>query len=155
EGVLRGMERVPNTRLRVVESGLPSFPGAHAVTSYNGDRITFNVRAEPAVYRAALSHDTGINWSTTGTPMGAAVHEYGHVIANSHDLNDDANSLLWDYVAARPDIASTSEAVEHEVSEYATTNSHELAAEAFSDVVVNGDQASELSHTIHDHLVSA
>jgi hypothetical protein len=144
EGLARGMEAIPNSSLRTVRMGdVPN--EAYAMTSMTGSEITFSHDAQKYgadSYRQDLKFDGQSGDKVTGSPAGVAAHEYGHSVANTHNLNDLGHAVQY------PDLA---ERVSKEISHYAATNSHEMVAEGFADIVMNGmppDDTSSTSRTI-------
>lgn len=116
-----------------------------------------------------------------GDVQGLALHEFGHVMHEHYDTSYKASKLADDYadkhvpaptpepgkrkfgVGPRQPGELTEEQIrEHrdekrifllnEVSFYSQYNSHEFAAEAFTDVMSNGEHASPLSHQVMDLL---
>jgi len=117
-----------------------------------------------------------------GDVKGLALHEFGHVMHEGYGTAGEASDTAWKWaeaktLAAHPPAptpprrpwwrlgrAGTPEAstgpshddvritLMRELSFYAVTNRHELAAEAFADVMVNGDQASDISRQIMGQL---
>lgn len=105
------------------------------------------------------------------SPMSVAIHEFGHILdidTLNERIKDDMDALIErrrvelsrEIMANRADLGletwdlSASEVIEREVSGYAKTNRKELAAEAFTDVMLNGDKASVLSRGIFDLLAA-
>jgi hypothetical protein len=142
EGVLRGLERYPDAPLeRVYQGGnvTAETRGWMAATDTNTGTITFTDHAQrggPDIYRDTVAEFQASGHSTIGTPMGIAMHEFGHVVA--------AHGHATGQVAARTTrlarAAGQSEAdyLSQHVSSYATEDYHEAAAEAFADVMHNG-----------------
>jgi hypothetical protein len=96
-------------------------------------------------------------WSPegTGTPTGTALHEFGHAVAFASDdgmVLARAELLLRRRATEQNTYAS---AAARQVSGYAATDQHELLAEAFADVMVNGDGASVLSKELFAQLEAA
>lgn len=105
EGILRGLERSPTTRLTSVTTYGPGagrasrahehddgFANAHNAKGDTGrtTEMAFNIRwmSDPAAFRAALAKDgekdNGARGKAYGDagPMGNAIHEFGHVAAS-------------------------------------------------------------------------
>lgn len=166
EGILRGLERFPDAKLDTVTVGrirLDSTEYAHA----QGSVITFSDRwcaaDRRSEYLAKLRSDVadwetpgGHGWHPRGCGNAVAIgaHEFGHVL----DLNTlgaairtDLHQLLADRAAASGlgHARGVVTAISEDVSEYALRNDNELVAEAFSDVIVNGGNASQLSRDIY------
>lgn len=152
EGILRGLERYPDAPLERVHQGghrAAEIFGADAVTSGDGKTITFTDRAQAdgaQAYRDKLAEFKASGHSTTGSPMGVALHEFGHSVTVRGDAADAV-------VATTMRLSSSAKQMEHEyvgerVSSYATESAHETAAEAFADVMVNGSSASSASGEI-------
>src|SRR5262249_14360030 len=156
EGILQGMERVPETELRLVQTG-PRRGGVFADKHINGEVITFNSELESEPARVAMGLSERNHFLITGTPTGVAVHEYGHTVGSSHDLHYEAaievadfRNELWH---AGEDRFDTTELISQRITSYAATDEWELTAEAFADVVLHGDQASVLSRRIYNRMI--
>ncbi|HEX3307208.1 MAG TPA: ADP-ribosyltransferase, partial [Streptosporangiaceae bacterium] len=165
EGLLRGLERFPDANLdRIVSSRLPQVAGeAEEYAHATGSRIAFNhtwtsVESRQR-YLDSLAADTAkweqgrIGWHPRGTasPTAQAVHEFGHVL-DLGTLAGRAESRVLSAVrgrAAKLGLADD-ELIAREISAYATSDARELVAEAFADVVMNGERASVLSREIYD-----
>jgi len=117
-----------------------------------------------------------------GDVRGLALHEFGHVMHEGFGTASAASESAWKWAKQkatadqpapapaprkpwwRRDKGDSTEAspgpsgddqkvvLMRELSFYAATNRHELSAEAFADVMVNGDGASEVSHQIMGQL---
>lgn len=159
EGVLRGLERFPDAKLRRVNTH--PMTGTSAYAQAGNEVITFNSKwagvADRQGYLDSLANDVKANWHPKGTdtPVANALHEFGHII----DLDTIAGSAHLEIQGLVLDAAelagkTASEVIEAQVSRYALTNTLELAAEAFSDVMMNGPRASKLSREIFDVLVA-
>lgn len=179
EGLLRGLERFPDAKLTNVSAARlaqDSTEYAHAV----GGRVGFNYHwASPAgrkKYLTAVRSDVDSRWHPTGTdsPVAIALHEFGHILdiaTVGKAIRQDLDSLLTRRAALRDaDLAARKAAgeladpddfvagtgveglINREISRYATKNREELVAEAFADVMVNGEGASLLSREIFDLL---
>ena len=163
EGILQGVERFPNSRLSTVDTYGPggarrTHPGdpdlesiavtTHGRYSLNDDTISFNTMyaGAPKSYRETLATNGKAGHLAVPTPTGGALHEIGHVVGGP-DLAG-YNSAMAAKTAAKTAGRSTSQHVSNQISHYATENQDELTAEAFSDFMVNGGQASSLSQTI-------
>lgn len=111
------------------------------------------------IFRASAFHPRG-----TGNPIAVALHEFGHVLdiqTTAKAIRPDLERLLKRRTAAaqrvgRPapetPIIDQEDLIFREISGYATKNYEELVAEAFSDVMINGNAASTLSRDIFDIL---
>lgn len=168
EGLLRGLERFPKADLRFVESAALE-SSAYAETE--GPVIRFNTgwTSDRRRYLNTLDKDVGsgtYGWHPGGTnsPVAVAIHEFGHILdintlGGSAQLeirslvNEAVRHTTHARVGADPVIARELH-ISFEVSRYAATDGWELAAEAFADVMMNGERASKLSHDIYDVLVS-
>lgn len=156
EGILRGLERYPNTPLERVQQGGNAYAEgeeAWAATSPSGRVITFTDDAQrygADSYRQDLKDSKSERYLATGTPMGVALHEFGHAAANSYGLNGWANGRAGDYAEIEMGMRNTQvgEAAGKAISRRAAENNHELSAEAFADVMVNGAKASGMSRDI-------
>lgn len=173
EGVLRGLERFPDVPLeRVV-----AFGTGNEYASATSRAIRFNqVWTSPAdrkKYLDALAQDAASGWHPAGSrsPIGIALHEFGHVLDAGKGIHPDLDGLLARAATARDvelaarraagelidaaDVAAGSGVdglISREVSRYATKNREELVAEAFADVMTNGEAASQLSRDIFSLL---
>lgn len=128
--------------------------------------------ADPDGYRASLAKDMENNGSIGGGPIGVGVHEFGHVASHQarHEYEKDLTGgygtrrefakldVEWEaHDHAHRQAGKTERErydkyrshVEREISFYASWERGELTAEAFADVVLNGDKASQLSHDIY------
>jgi hypothetical protein len=93
-----------------------------------------------------------------GTAVDVGVHEFGHVVAHSGMADHRAGELAHDFAHAHiehdedPNVRRSRRRMflGNEVSLYAVENDNELSAEAFADVMLHGDEASELSRHIYD-----
>jgi len=100
----------------------------------------------------------------TGNPIGVALHEFGHVLdiaTVQKAIRGDLDKLLKARTAQatrrpRPagetPIAGPDDLIQREISAYAASDHEELVAEAFVDVMMNGQRASLLSREIFDLL---
>jgi len=98
-----------------------------------------------------------------GTPEGVALHEMGHIIdiattsSRSRPLREHVLTLATareqrkQTIPGAP-IKDRGDMVLRSISGYAMKDHHELAAEAFADVMINGKTASKLSHAIFNAL---
>jgi hypothetical protein len=154
EGILRGLERFPTTGLKAVRHGTD--PEAEqrevfAVTSRDGGTITFTANAQKygaAGYRAELKQaraEHAIS-AATATPIGVALHEFGHSVANSHGANDPA--LNAGYRHAEGKKAGVSTTIQTDLGRYATSADREMVAEGFAQSMVKGDKASGTAKAI-------
>jgi hypothetical protein len=161
EGVLRGLERFPKAPLRAVQTHGPggAVPAsddgfrldAHATTkggrySVPDDVISFSTQSagRPSAYGAQLKAAKIVGYSLSDTPMAVALHEFGHVFAHYGDGEMPAFVKLKELGYRR---------VKESVSRYAAGDHVEFAAEAFADVMVNGDAADEVSRDLFDEMV--
>lgn len=173
EGVLRGLERFPDVPLeRVV-----AFGTGNEYASATSRAIRFNQQwtspASRKKYLDALAQDAASGWHPAGSrsPIGIALHEFGHVLDAGKGIYPDLDVLLARAATARDvelaarraagelidaaDVAAGSGVdglISREVSRYATKNREELVAEAFADVMTNGEAASQLSRDIFSLL---
>lgn len=150
EGVLRGFERYPTTRLAAVRvEKLRSGVTAKVETRREGVVMLFGAEdsADARRYRDYARMEKKYKMKATGSPMGTALHEFGHVVANQYQ----ANSQMRRAAVRNTDYLGQSDVSTHvrsELSAYATENEYELAAEAFADAMVNGEKASMLTHWV-------
>jgi len=154
EGVLRGLERFPKTKLTRVSTfgrggaeDIGQHGDAYAVTTATHGRelgsseIHFNAgwASQPDTYRAYLAGTHSQGWGVSADPQGVALHEFGHAVDFFTEGQASGAAGL------RMRNSGGSSAAASSVSHYAATNGGELTAEAFADVMLNGDGASELS----------
>lgn len=149
EGILRVVERYPEIPLEQV--GTENLMVLQA--GWEGRRLAFDARITDLAHRqrylSEVSRDQARGWHPYGTPVGTSVHEMGHGMAEAY-LDSDALRPQLDAILARyggPDAA-------RKISMYATEDVHELFAEAFADVMMNGDRAGALSREVFDLLDS-
>lgn len=147
EGILRAVERNPEIAITRITTG----PTSRAYAETVGTEITFSQRWTSVQrrqdYLEALAADVRSGWHPpgTGSPISVAVHEAGHVL-DPHTLRRQIDELIDD-VAARTGVARE-RVVPLGISGYADTHVAELVAEAYSDVVMNGARASNLSKAV-------
>lgn len=154
EGILRVLEAFPHaglTRVRAAHSvedeGLK---GAYAY-AHRGE-LVFNLGpgSPPGrrQYLSLLKADVAAEWSVpnSASPIAVAIHEMGHIL--------DLDTLGGNPGDTAQRLFSEAGTTENVVSGYAMTNRHELTAEAFADVMVNGTAASAMSRKIFDGLVA-
>ncbi len=168
EGILRGAEKFPDNELGTVTTfgtggALPMTefrPGSKAdgvttpgKTGTNSDRIAFNVSRSPQEYREKLAKGAGDSHGAKGGPMGVAIHEFGHVATTHNDSigkadkaversSDKAGEDFFDHIGSQ-------------ISTYGSASAHEMTAEAFADVMLNGSSANPLSKEIFDGIPGA
>lgn len=154
EGILRGLERYPNTPLERVQHGGNRYAEgeeAWAATSLDGRVISFTEDAQrygAASYRQELKQAAQGGDLAVGTPMGVALHEFGHAAANHYRLNGWADNKADAYAEIHMGSTDMRASVSKAISRRAAENAHELSAEAFADVAVHGDKASGMSREI-------
>lgn len=171
EGLLQGLERFPDARLDRVNPysiRTDSIEYAHQSGTQIGFNYHWTAPAARKKYLDALRSDVNSRWHPAGTsnPTAVALHEFGHIL-DTRDIYPDLDALLLRKAAERDARLAASRAagemvdvddwaagsgvdglIVREVSRYATRNRTELVAEAFSDVMVNGARASDLSKDI-------
>jgi hypothetical protein len=84
-------------------------------------------------------------WSSTGTPSGTVVHEFGHQLDNFLDKNNSRSWIDDMYREFKQDVANHSvrtgskfAAAQGEIlSQYANTNSKEFFSEAFAEAILS------------------
>jgi hypothetical protein len=165
EGVLRAMQHVPGGKVKRVATFGPGgsvivdsteHDLADAITMPDGT-IAFNTRLSgPGMvdsYYEKLADNGLSGWSPSGARDGTyiGIHEYGHVVGNN--VTERAQRYA-DQQAGRQGYEFTDDLVGEEVSQYASSDAHEMVAEAFADVVMNGDSASALSRAIYEMIVA-
>lgn len=160
EGLLRGLERFPDARLGGVDA-MEARGAAYAATSYN--EILFSeLWTTPAArrrYLGSVASDVQDGWhvANSGNPVAIALHEFGHLLDFTTDINRGVRERIREIVARRAAAEGVGQDVliRREVSGYATSHTDELVAEAFTDVMINGEAASGLSREIFTLLEDA
>ena len=203
EGVLRGMEHTPSTRLDSIETygrggarkarddeDGGEYANARGAVDDGGETPTYQLGfsttwvGNPTKLRESMADDAktqagGGPGSVGGKhgPMSIGVHEFGHVassqVPSTHervtyhvsgreldrykvDVEFEAQDRVHAIVEERTgspygnNQENPRSVIGREVSSYASWERGELTAEAFADVVLNGDKASSLSHDIYD-----
>jgi hypothetical protein len=168
EGLLRGIELFPDATFRGVEilAGDRAV-GRYAEAQFGRARFSewWSAPGRRQRYVEALERGVASGWSPQGTanPMCVAIHEFGHILDSNTlggVIHPDIDELLKrrasdeilsaeDYLAGRSRVDVL---IRDEVSEYGRKSRGELVAEAFLDVVINGDRAGQLSREIFDLL---
>lgn len=167
EGILQGFEQYPQTQLEQIitygpGSGRPEVVPANVDDAFAaaGDAptdstmtvylntVAFNneYAADPQRYRDTLAAGERAGELIPGSPRGVALHEFGHHLADQTRTTAISRS-----VAAREVVTVGDEltaAIRRQVSDYALTDTGELAAEAFAEVMVRGPGASKISQAI-------
>lgn len=155
EGILRGLEAHPEVRLERVGTARLPF-GTYANADPFGRYIDFSLvgqeRGEDA-YRRVLAITERDGEFVAGTPMGVALHEFGHIVAGRHNAAHGpserwAGNYTRDVLGQR----DVGQAVRAQISDYAGTSFNEMMAEAFADVMVNGDAAKPMSRYLIERL---
>jgi len=178
EGIARGLERFPDATLTGVYTYGPGsrqskagsemqrlHPDASAVTQAYGvmeggrfivsSNIYFNAgpAADSAAFRAGREQAHADGFLVTGTPMGTALHEFGHVVTNQ----TGSKRTVYDSAVTDAEHAgiAPSAYISRHVSKYASSDMGEFAAEAFTDVMSNGSAASATSESAFQILEAA
>jgi hypothetical protein len=157
EGILHGLQKYPSTDVEFVgtygpNSNAPKMleltlhSDSYAVTM--GSSIYFNNKfgANESSYRNALTREPPTRSQIPRDPRGVALHEFGHRVSE-YGMAEGAAGVTAERSAAKAHETPASHVTQH-VSLYATSSDHELAAEAFADVMLNGSAASALSSSI-------
>jgi len=174
EGILQGLERFPGTFLKRVEvTDLPAgqYGECRTDTRSGESVIQFSRQAssDPEMYREKLAKGGKMRRMGRDTvysdPTTVALHEFGHSVASGSGANAGSAAI-----ASRWRDKQAAAAVERgyydkpgadakawtdqrmEISVYAGGRDSELAAEAFADVMRNGDSASGLSKEVFDYV---
>lgn len=164
EGILRVLERFPDAHLQRIAWFNDAEQSVFATAE--GGKIEFNLAyagsAERGKYLRQLAkgvedwdkHGTSWSFRGSGNPAATAVHEMGHIL-DIETLGMRAAPKIEALVRDLADREGTTPymLIRQQVSQYATTNTIELTAEAFGDAIVNGSAASELSRGIFDLIV--
>lgn len=159
EGLLRGLEGFPDADLGMVDVGRMAKESTYAHTRLDTGDVRFSAHWSSAeqrdAYLQSTRHDADTHWHPHGvdSPTAMAMHEFGHVI-DLATLDRSAHREIARVVLRASQRAGlpADEFIAREVSRYATKSTEELVAEAFTDVMVNGPAASELSRDIFDVL---
>jgi len=163
EALLRAAQVFPNNRLRAIRTygaveadelfhrGDPTFDSAALTTTGaygdNDDIMYFNIVGGPQYYRMQLEMAGITEFQAAPTVAGVATHEFGHIVTvHDEQITQDALAIVRRHAS----VVGTNEVAfaRSEISGYGATEPHEMVAEAFSDVMMNGDAASDLSHEI-------
>lgn len=181
EGILQGLERFPKARLARVDVGDTGTAWAHADGAHIRFSSAYSSAAGRKKYLKGLAEgaagwDKGLqvygisdlkvasyHTRNSGSPTAVALHEMGHVvaIATTSQRSYPAVDAYVRKATAQEQrsqtlpgvkIKDSGDLVLRTVSGYAMTNRHELVAEAFTDVMVNGPGASTVSRGIFDIL---
>lgn len=168
EGLLRAIERFPMVRLDVGHTSTTAWAETHGyVIEFSQEFAVVRDDYLLSLRLSGIADPTGVAWHPLSltTPQGVSLHEFGHALGHSVARGP---SGYYDYIAhlrLNKDIEQLGrilaterglaydDLIRTEIGGYATTNAYELAAEAFADVMVNGDAASELSKRIFAMLV--
>lgn len=163
EAILQDLELFPHAPVASIHtygpgSARPDIPtdAAYAVTRHGtSNAIAFNAEfaGSPTKYHASLKGDADQGWVTAASPAGVAHHEFGHVLAQHTQTATSAKAHVSS--KARTVGEKPSALTRDQISGYAATNAHELAAEAFADVTTRGKDASPLSHDVYAFMDGA
>lgn len=171
EGTLKAMERFPETRIREISWWHDDRSSDYAHFAFDassaGGVLQFNSAwtaeaARSGLLRSLRSDVAGWKagrdgWSVRGAtnPQATAFHEVGHAVS-VQTLGRRVASPAALARARRATMLGEAEdaLVSREISVYATSSDEEMIAEAFTDVMINGPQASELSREIYGIMVS-
>lgn len=153
EGLLRAAERFPDVKFHVApDVRIASGTYAHTVEP---NWIAFNLRfASPEGRQLYLdkliaSTRSGFHLPGVDNPAGVAAHEFGHALAFQYGLEAiarDVSRVIGD-MASRAGVHPVV-LVERTLGRYAAKHLQEAVGEAFSDVVMNGARATEMSKRI-------
>ena len=150
------MERFPDANLHEVVTLLTNTTDnryAEAAYSYVGFSDEW-VRNRPRYLKALQSDEAdGFHVPNSGNPMAVAIHEFGHnldvgTLGNKIQAQVDAFLQRVSAQLGQP----VEKVIEVGVSGYALKDRGELIAEAFTDVILNGPNASAISRGIFDLL---
>lgn len=158
EGILRVLERYPSIGLLAVDwndsrsGGIPAEQHAQAgagVIKFNLAWATSARRAEylRVVQAGAVWTDTRPGWHprNSGTLASTSIHEMAHLLHETagEAVTRDVAKLVAEL--AQRDGVLADDLIARQVSRYSNRSIEELIAEAVTDVLLNGDRASELS----------
>lgn len=161
EGVLRGLERFPDVRVREISWWIEE---GGAFAQANGDTLQFNaiwasMRGRPALLRSLRNcvrgWDRGSNgWFTraAGQPTSVAIHEFGHILDMGLGGRIHSRALSAAHRLAGQQEIEVDTLIARDISIYATSDEFEFVAEAFADVIARGEAASSLSREIYGLL---
>lgn len=156
EGILRGLERHPDTKLDEIgmARSLPGGASAHAVPKVHPDgtishSIHFSAtETNDPGYRAGLLDEYQRGFATGAHPGGVGSHEFGHAVhqqSSGYRVSGGASQAAAEKYGGR----RWRQAADLQISEYAGTDTEELSAEAFCDVIQNGAGASNMSRDVY------
>lgn len=158
EGVLRVLERYPDTNLRVI--GTAALDTSSYAETANGI-VLFNSHWSSAAgrqrYLKSLSESVETRFHPIGmdNPAGIAIHEMGHVLeieTLGEVVRPEIEQILADALRQAKTV-DLPRLIGYDVSRYAAEGGiEELAAEAFTDVMMNGAAASRMSRAIYDTI---
>lgn len=164
EGVLRGLERFPDAKLdwighiddvdRYAQAGggIMEF-STHYTSVANRTRYLTSLQRDIAGWeKDPIVHEVVPGWSVraSGNPAAVAIHEFAHILdldtIGPLELNSSVEELVRTLAAREGKTADR--LIRRQVGGYAMTDTTELIAEAFTDAIINGAAASELSRGI-------
>jgi hypothetical protein len=158
---MRGLERFPDAGLVGVRTygparPLPDAPGQKdwaGVTRSHGvvadgkfvmqSNIYFNTGVGAGKLQSGLREAADSGYLVSGTHMGTALHEFGHVVTADRGTRRE----VYDHAVAQADAAGATPRhyITRHVSGYASSDMGEFSAEIFADVMEHGSGASDLS----------
>lgn len=159
------LERFPEMRLRKI-SWYDADGPEYAHVRRGAATLEFNARwaseENRRAYLSALRSDAagwgepaGRGWSVRGatTPQATAYHELGHILS-LETLGGRLDSQAVAIVRRRALLEGigADELIARDISAYATGPTEEMIAEAFTDVVLNGEAASRVSRELYEML---
>ncbi len=163
EGIIRGFERYPKSPASQIGTfgpgGAIDDPRINETMAHGGavgrDRalLIFNVKSlgDPVKYRKDIKAGFNAKRYVTENPMDIALHEFGHSIDENFTKAGAKPLAVREYLKDRGKSAKGGvykETVRSEISGYAAESPSEMGAEAFADVMINGENASELSRRV-------
>lgn len=165
EATVAMLERFPEMRLRKISWF--DADGPHYARVRRGTAtLEFNARwaseENRRAYLSGLRNDVkgwtepaDRGWSVRGasTPQATAYHELGHMLSiETFGGRLDSKALSIVHRRAVLEGIADDELVARDISAYAGSNAEEMIAEAFTDVVLNGPAASQISRELYEMI---
>ena len=167
EGTLQMFTQFPAAKMDRIH-WFDEADGPYARVRSGGHAIEFNMRyaseaGRPKLLAGRRKDVTGWESGTTGWSVrndvptqGVVYHEFAHVI-DEENLRRAIHPMLKPLMirhATAEGVTDIDDLIKRRISSYATSDSHEMIAEAVTDVMVNGQAASAMSREIYDLMVA-